>query len=328
LLGFYQPTIEGAIWERMKLLSSFDFSVEDPWELVLHGLIDPVKLFVKNEPHKLVKIAEWRLRLIFSMSVIDNVIARLLFSEQNSSEIEEWASIPLKPGMGLDDEHMSLIYSYVSAHAAQGLMEADMKGWDWSFQEQDFQADLERRAVLNDGKGTLWWQLARAHYHCVARKVVVLSDGEMYKQLAPGIMPSGWYNTSSTNSAARVINHEHAALMEGVEPFIMAMGDDSVERYVPNAEKYYSDLGKTCGMLNVVRQSSFEFCSTHFFNGIGVPVNVTKQLFNLLSSRPITYEDCLTRLEQFHYELRHSPDLPTLAHIISASGWFELVPKL
>jgi hypothetical protein len=312
----------------MKLLANFDFSISDPWDLVLHGLIDPVKLFVKNEPHKLVKIAEWRLRLIFSMSVIDNVIARLLFSNQNSSEIEEWAEIPLKPGMGLDDEHMSLIFSYVVANASQGLMEADMKGWDWSFQEQDFQADLERRAALNGGKDTLWWQLARAHYHCVARKVVVLSDGEMYKQLSPGIMPSGWYNTSSTNSAARVINHEHAALMEGVEPFIMAMGDDSVERFVPNAEKHYSDLGKTCGMLNVVKQDSFEFCSTHFIKGVGVPVNVTKQLFNLLSTRPITYDDCLMRYEQFCYELRHSPHLPTLQFIAFKSGWFELVPML
>jgi hypothetical protein len=259
------------------------------------------------------------------MSVIDNVIARLLFSNQNSSEIEEWAEIPLKPGMGLDDEHMSLIFSYVVANASQGLMEADMKGWDWSFQEMDFQFDLERRAALNGGKGSLWWQIAKAHYHCVARKVVVLSDGEMYKQLTPGIMPSGWYNTSSTNSAARVVNHEHAALMEGIEPFIMAMGDDSVERTVPNAEFHYSTLGKTCGMLNMVTEDSFEFCSTKFLNGVGVPVNVTKQLFKLLSTRPITLDDCLMRYEQFTYELRHSPYLPQLLPIVENSGWFELV---
>jgi hypothetical protein len=232
----------------------------------------------------------------------------------------------MKPGMGLTDEHISLICSYVSAHALGGLMETDMKGWDWSFQEMDFQADLERRAALNGGKDTLWWQLAKAHFHCVARKVVVLSDGEMYKQLTPGIMPSGWYGTSSTNSAARVINHEHAALMEAIEPFIMANGDDSVERPVPNAEFHYSTLGKTCGMLNMVTEDSFEFCSTKFLSGVGEPVNVTKQLFNLLSARPITLDDCLMRYEQFVYELRHSPHLQQLLPIVEHSGWFELVP--
>jgi hypothetical protein len=317
-----------AVWERLQLLAGFDFSLSDPWDLVLNGLIDPVKLFVKNEPHKQAKLLEGRLRLIFSMSVIDNVIARMLFSRQNNAEIEIWERIPLKPGMGLTDEYMKMIYWYVKANDDEGLMETDMKGWDWSFQEQDFVSDLERRAFLNGGKGTLWWQLARAHYHCVARKVMVLSNGEMYKQLAPGIMPSGWYNTSSTNSAVRVINHEHAALMEGIEPFIMAMGDDGVERFIPNVELHYGSLGKTCGLCNIVSSDSFEFCSTLFQNGLGVPVNVTKQLYNLLRTRPITLDDCYQRYEQFSYELRHSPDLPMLLSIVDESGWFDLVHGL
>jgi hypothetical protein len=309
----------------MQLLANFDFSVTDPWDLVLNGMIDPVKLFVKNEPHKLSKVVEGRLRLIFSMSVIDNLIARILLSHQNNAEIDVWEDIPLKPGMGLTDDHMKSIWKYVFDNEDGGLVEADMKGWDWSFQEQDFESDLERRAALNGGKLTLWWKLTEAHYYCVMRKVMVLSDGEMYKQLAPGIMPSGWYATSSTNSAVRAINHAHAALMEGVQPFIMAMGDDSVERAVPNVERHYNDLGKVCGMLNYASSERFEFCSTIFRGDVGVPVNVTKQLFNLLRIKPITVHDASLRFDQFCYELRHCPDLPTIICIIKESGWFESI---
>lgn len=327
-MSLYTDLIVGAVYERLKLLANFDFSESDPWELVMLGLVDPVKLFVKNEPHKMTKVVEGRLRLIFSMSVIDNVIARMLFSRQNGAEIDIWESIPLKPGMGLTDEHMKLICSYVLANDRGGFMESDMKGWDWSFQEQDFVADLERRASLNGGHDTLWYKLAKAHYYCVARKVVVLSDGEMYKQLSPGIMPSGWYNTSSTNSAVRVINHEHAALLEGIEPFIMAMGDDGVERPVPNINRHYETLGKTCGLMNRVSSTCFEFCSTLFRDGIGVPQNVTKQLYNLLRHRPIAVNDAVMRYDQFVYELRHEPRLPTIIRIIEESGWFDLVlPK-
>lgn len=311
--------------ERLRLLADFDFSIDDPWELVLNGLIDPVKLFVKNEPHKLSKVLEGRFRLIFSMSVIDNIIARILLSAQNNAEIDVWEDIPLKPGMGLTDDHMKSIWKYVSDNEVGGLVEADMKGWDWSFQEQDFESDLERRAALNGGKHTLWWQIAKAHYHCVMRKVMVLSDGEMYKQLAPGIMPSGWYPTSSTNSAVRAINHAHAALSEGVEPFIMAMGDDSVERLVQNLEAHYRDLGKVCGMLNSASSQKFEFCSTLFHGEIGVPVNVTKQLYNLLRAKPIAVSDACLRFDQFCYELRHCPELSTIINIIKESGWFDSV---
>ncbi len=316
----------GVIYERLELLANFDYSISDPWDLVVHGLIDPVKLFVKNEPHKKSKILEGRFRLIFSMSVIDNVIARILFSRQNNAEIEIWDRIPMKPGMGLTDEYMEIIYSYVKANDSGGLMETDMKGWDWSFQEQDFNSDLERRAALNSGKNTLWYKIAKAHYYCVARKVMVLSNGEMYKQTFPGIMPSGWYNTSSTNSACRVINHEHAALMENALPFIMVMGDDGVERPIDNLEMHYLTLGKTCGLINKVSAERFEFCSTLFVNGVGIPVNVTKQLFNLLKTRPVAVHDAAQRFDQFNYELRHHPELPSLISIVRESGWFDLVP--
>lgn len=317
--------IERAIIERLNLLLHFECDENDSWELVRKGLVDPVKLFVKCEPHKIAKLNEGRVRLIFSMSLVDNTIARLLFSAQNVGEIEVWDSIPSKPGMGLNDEGLSKIFQTVVQNSSQGLMETDIKGWDWSFQELDFIEDLKRRTFLNNGSGTFWERIARSHYHCVARKVMCLSDGSLIKQTVPGVMPSGWYNTSSTNSAVRAMAHYHAALKEGVTPWCITMGDDSIERYVPRVEDHYRQLGKTCGLVNVVDSSRFEFCSTNFVDGIGIPVNVDKQLVNLMCSVPRDYFEASDRYEQFLYELRHHPDIQELNFLVCRAGYWSRV---
>lgn len=317
--------IERIILERLNLLLHFDCDEDDPWELVRKGLVDPVKLFVKCEPHKVSKLSEGRVRLIFSMSLVDNVIARLLFANQNVAEIEAWADIPSKPGMGLNDEGLDKIYSSVVENSSGGLMEVDIRGWDWSFQEIDFIEDLKRRTFLNNGKGTFWERIARSHYHCVARKVMCLSDGSLIQQSVPGVMPSGWYNTSSTNSAVRAMNHYHAALSEGVSPWCIVMGDDSVERYVPRVEDHLKSLGKTCSLINKVDKDRFEFCSTDFVNGKGIPVNVDKQLMNLLCSVPKDYFEALDRFEQFMYEMRHHPEKEGLKQLVIESGYWSFV---
>jgi hypothetical protein len=322
-LSLCQLQVEQAVLERLDLLYKFNCDIDDPWLLVKHGLIDPVKLFVKSEPHKIAKLIEGRCRLIFSMGLVDNLIARLLFSPQNVAEINNWKDIPLKPGMGLNDEGLQALFDIVRANIRGGILETDIKGWDWSFQELDFQEDLERRLFLNNGKGTLWEKIARSHYHCVARKVMCLSDGVMIKQLKPGVMPSGWYNTSSTNSAARALNHYHAALKENVVPWCITMGDDSVERCVPHLEDHYLELGKTCGLINEVDFRKFEFCSTLFVDGVGQPVNIDKQLVKILCSVPTDYFDAHDRYSQFMYELRHSPELDECLDLINSSGWWD-----
>jgi mRNA-degrading endonuclease RelE of RelBE toxin-antitoxin system len=73
-------------------------------ERVEWGLVDPVRVFVKNELHSTKKVRQGRYRLIMSISVVDQLVDRVFSTEQNSEEIRHWKHIPSKPGMGLDDE--------------------------------------------------------------------------------------------------------------------------------------------------------------------------------------------------------------------------------
>lgn len=315
--------------ERLTRLRDFDSSQNlEPRKLVELGLCDAVKIFVKGEPHKLAKLQEGRVRLIYSVSVVDNIIARMLFSLQNSAEINEWAHIPLKPGMGLNDPGMvELVRSVVEGASTGNIGEADVAGWDFSIFEKELSNSLEGRLELNHGSGTVWERIALSHYYCIARKVFVLSDGSMYQQLEPGIMPSGWYCTSRDNSYMRAVDATLVVLIDNelrrkkTIPFVITMGDDSVERFIEGAKQYYLKMGKTVKMYNGVIPSKFEFCSNLFLNGVGRPVNPDKQLINLLSYVPKSIYEAQERHDQFCYEMRNHPELENFNKLIFESGW-------
>ncbi len=294
------------------------------------GLVDPIKLFVKNEPHKISKLLENRQRLIFSVSLIDNTVARVLHQIQNSMEKNEWESIPVKSGMGLHDEGLEAINRCIRVAHDSGvkLREADISGWDFSFQEWDFKEDLELRLSLNKGYGTVWHKIALAHHMCMANKVMVFSDGSMVQQTVGGLMPSGWFLTASTNSHQRVENSYHLQIQAGVKPWCVAMGDDSVENEVQDASlKYEKILGKRCKMYKEAYPASFEFCSTRFDGVLGIPCNVDKQLYAFLCNPCSTWALAESRYYQFCYELRNHPDLERLKDIINASSWWSNSPE-
>lgn len=290
------------------------------------GLVDPVKVFVKQEPHKTNKIEEGRVRLICSVSIVDNIIAKLLCSLQNNIEIAYNETLPVKPGMGLHDDGLRALNNSVRKSFREiQPAEGDVKGWDWSVQEWDFSMDCDRRVALAGAEGTVFEQLLRAHFYCMSRKVFVLSDGTMHEQQLPGIMPSGWYNTSSSNSSMRCMNHYMLAIELGFPPKVIAMGDDSVESNFKGALEAYSRIGKQMSMFNAVSVDDFEFCSTHFDGKLGVPVNIDKQLFNLLSNHQCTQAEAQELWLTFQYEMRNLPPdvLKDVLEVVSYSGWLD-----
>lgn len=311
--------------ERLTKLRDFDTTRNlSPRELVEEGLCDAIRLFVKNDPHKLAKLNDGRVRLIFSISTIDNIIARLGCALQNNTEISLCDSIPSKPGMGLDDVGTKKLYHYVEQMLREGPLDSsDLQGFDFSVTEHDLQMDLERRLDLNSGRGTVWERVMRAHYYCMSRKVMVLSDGSMYQQIDYGLMPSGWYNTSGSNSTIRIYNHSYIAVKQDQKPCAVAMGDDCAEKRLKNAKDEYRRLGKILTDHVNLDLEDFEFCSTQFVHGKGRPVNVDKQIVALLNTKPDTYAQCAELFDQFTFEMRNHPQLDAFTSLIYATGWWK-----
>jgi len=315
----YADTIAQAVVERIRVLAELGDKAKDmtPEQLVKCGACDPVRLFVKQEPHLQEKILSGRFRLICSVSLIDQVVERVLFGVQNRFEIASWKSVPSKPGMGLDDKGIEAIMAEVRPHLKNAPVQMDISGWDWSVQSWEQDAEAEMRIRLSDLKwDSRYARAIRARMAVSGLSVFVLSDGRMISQVKRGVMKSGQYITSSSNSRIRILASKITKAT-----WATAMGDDSLETpsVHPNLLRdMYFKIGHTVKDFTVFNGDQFVFCSTTFDlkSGKGHPTNWHRSFYRLLCHEPVTEEFRL----QFAYELRHSPHLPRCMQVLDLVG--------
>jgi hypothetical protein len=286
-------------------------------DLVEKGLVDPLVVFLKYEPHNPKKVAAGRYRNIQIVSLVDQFIDRICCSDRNQTEILNHKDIPCKSGMSLSDEGMYDISCAVRS-IGEDLADTDMKGWDETFQECEYTADFHRR-TLNWSSD--WWiyKVMRVRYYCLARSMFVLPSGKLYCLSTPGKMISGWYNTASTNTWVRAFL---AFLRSGVKP--VAMGDDCVEAYSEHLRLFYERKGHDVKQINRCSPDKFEFCS-HLFDGqtgIGFPIKWEKTIRKLLATTA-KWEDRMMLCSQWRYENRHHPQLDIFWSILCEIGFLS-----
>lgn len=282
-------------------------------ELVECGFADPIRVFVKNELHGAVKVAQGRMRLIMSVSLVDQLVERVLNAAQNRLEIQEWERIPSKPGMGLDDESLASLERQIKS--MEFPLSSDVSGFDWSVSQAWLDLDAAVRQVLTCEVDDM--HLKRSW--CLGNSLLVFSDGVMWQQTLPGVQKSGSYNTSSTNSRVRaLLAHEVAVACGGVGDCI-AMGDDAVESTrTQELAPIYLEYGYR--LKEVSRD--IEFCAYRFnLRGGFEPVRWHKMLANLLWTKPRNLEHARELLVALRYELRHSPHLQRAECVIAAVNW-------
>nr|ABP68798.1 RNA-dependent RNA polymerase [Cereal yellow dwarf virus RPV] len=278
------PVLAQLTFDRLLTMSKASLEARSPEQLVKENLCDPIRLFVKQEPHKQSKLDEGRYRLIMSVSLIDQLVARVLFQRQNKSEIALWSAIPSKPGFGLSTEDqvskfMDVLAGNVGASPEEVcdnwrdlLVPTDCSGFDWSVSDWMLADDMEVRNRLTIDCNELTRHLRAVWLQGISNSVLCLSDGTMLAQRVPGVQKSGSYNTSSTNSRVRVMAAYHCGAS-----WAIAMGDDALEAPDTDLSKY-KDLG-----FKVEVSGELEFCS-HIFKtpNLAIPVNENKMLYRLI----------------------------------------------
>lgn len=313
----FLPVLTLLVYDRLCKLSTLDCSGMRPEELVRNGLCDPIRLFVKKEPHKQSKLDEGRYRLIMSVSLVDQLVARVLFQNQNKTEIALWRAIPSKPGFGLSTDREALEFFQslsrqvgvepedLIANWKDHVLPTDCSGFDWSVAHWMLEDDMEVRNRLTINCTELTRKMRRSWLSCLSNSVISTSNGCLFAQSYPGVQKSGSYNTSSTNSRVRVM----AALHCGAS-WAIAMGDDALESPSSNLSEY-----KRLG-LKVEVSESLEFCS-HVFEqpDLARPVNVNKMIYRLIfgynpacGSEEVLH-NYLAAVASVLIELRHFPQL-------------------
>lgn len=316
------PVLARLTFNRLQKMLEVRFDALRPEQLIREGLCDPVRLFVKGEPHKQAKLDEGRYRLIMSISLVDQLVARVLFQNQNKREITLWSTLPSKPGFGLSTDEQVLGFTESLAHQigvsttelisnwARYLVPTDCSGFDWSVSQWMLHDEMLVRNLLTTDLNSVTEQLRACWLYCLSNSVLCLSDGRLLAQTVPGVQKSGSYNTSSSNSRIRVM----AALHCGAT-WAIAMGDDALESTDSRLEEY-NNLG-----FKVEVSEQLEFCSHKFERpDLAIPLNSNKMLYKLIfgyepgSGNLEVVKNYLDACFSVLNELRHDPDSVALLY--------------
>lgn len=300
----HRSLLKRMVIERIEKWLSWD-ETGDPSDWLKAGLIDPYTIMIKTEPHKLKKLREHRERLIWCESTVTGLVYRCLFSNRHHKFISMWQDIPSKPGMGFSDESGQILREELS-NLKSGCS-SDLKGFDWTWTEEDFDNVAEIEIRLTRDPSELFKLLVRRAYMFLSWKILVLSDGTLYMQVRRGVMPSGTFVTGDGNSLLRV----HSAYRVGAEEAV-AHGDDAVESEVENAKEEYLKMGKVLKFYAPFSDHP-EFCSHWFAGKHPEPLNLGKAVYNFLGT------PSPEKLLQLAFELRHSPSREKVWDIISRS---------
>jgi len=317
LLMKHQGEIVEMALDRLALLATTDASTAVG--SVLSGHCDPVRFFVKKEPHKKTKISSGRFRLIASVSIVDQICERVLNQCLNKTEIANYTKIPSQPGMGFEiGGALDLFNEVYDRSLIRPITDDDVSAWDWSVKEWLLLVDAKIRCkLMQPGRWVERALLSRAK--CVSRSLYQLSDGTLIRG-PNGIQLSGSFNTSSGNSHMRTF----MSVLVGSE-FCKDMGDDCIEDYVDGGADKYLLYGfrldnYVARYPHDILKNGFEFCS-HIYTSDGCePKNVDKMLMKYVHNIGNDNEMSQWAL-QFIADMWHSRELPVVLDQLMRTGW-------
>jgi len=292
-----------------------------PTTRVRLGLMDPVRIFVKDEPHLREKLDQGRQRIIMSVSIVDKIIEMIIKSFITKGEIRNWWKIPSKPGMGFCKEDNDCVYNHVYNTMTRPIS-SDMSGWDWGVSDWMIQEEVELAIKLVIDPSDEWIHFMRIKGVLESWTLFQFSDGLLVHANYKGIKCSGGYNTSCGNSRMRAI----LATLAGSDSCITA-GDDCIEQYSPEALSIYKRYGMRCTGYEDC-PTEFEFCSRLYTNGFSYPLNAEKMLMNILHTEPKNELEFRCYLIGFMDELEDHPEYSQLLEILDEVGYINKLEKI
>lgn len=275
---------------------------------------DPIKLFIKQEPHKVSKIQEGRYRLISAISLVDQVVDRVLFGPLTERVLSTVGQTPCMVGWS---PVAAGGYRSMSARLRGKILCADKSAWDWTV--TGWMTDLLRQLILNLSleRGGEWERAVNTRFQVLFRDALFqFPDGEQAGQRVDGIMKSGWLLTIVGNSVWQVALHFAVQVERGrpaFESLPFAMGDDTVQELPAEHNQYLELLGRYC-LLKPKVLDFVEFCGFEMAGDWVRPSYQDKHRFLL---RHLSENEAAETLESYQY-----------LYAYDETGFLELVQSL
>lgn len=254
----------------------------------LEGLAPPAQVFIKSEPTKKSKIA----RLIYGLSLMMNIVARILFGDYLFSLKSSWDKASHKVGMDMyTEEGLNRLFENLKTLYSLGpeyeVVSDDIQGWEY-MGRAEFQV-IWHDEYLNAAQATPFHRSFQLLYAKMERlSLVVDTDGYLHS-LPFYIVYSGKVTTHAENS------DERAALAEvDYDTYTIPVqttatnGDDCLAARRKGCRPIISEhLGYVHTDVQVQTLNRINFSSQVFIHDglriVRVPDGVQKSTFNLLA---------------------------------------------
>lgn len=250
-----------------------------------------LRVFIKDEPHKISKMQAGRYRLIMVMSLEDQMVDRMLMHTWAKRE-RFWWRCPGKTGWS----PLPVGFRYFNSVFDGQVLATDCSAFDWTLPEWVPPLLLRMRLELMEERSPMYERQLINRWEAVLKHAIVrLPDGRRFRQNRWGLMKSGWLRTIAENSSAQVFINAlgwKRSGNPGPMPTIWTMGDDVILRWRDeyNIDSFERSLATT-GII--VKQSSRarEFAGFRIEPGKVTPLYPDKHRFMLHFTEPEKVEE-------------------------------------
>nr|AYP67542.1 hypothetical protein [Blue fish point virus] len=322
ILGFdglnYDP-------ERVAIVKSI---VKARYDSLLAGnkIADNIKVFVKQEPHKLAKLEQNKERLISAVSLVDTFVDRIIWGWLARACLSNVARTPCLVGWSPvrgDWRPFSELY------ANKPVLCLDKSSWDWTVRGWMVEAFNEFVKNLCVNAPPFIYQLMDARMELLFRDAVFqFEDGTVVQQCTHGIMKSGCFLTILMNSVCQSLIHYIANIRLGLPPAQnepRVIGDDTVQLGFPHVREYVEKIEQLGPVVKGAKiRHHVEFAGFAFADGVCYPAYWQKHLFNMAHS-PNLVETLLS----YQYLYVHEPVMYAFITRVAAEiGPHAILPRL
>lgn len=243
---------------------------------------DDLKVFVKQEPHKISKLEEGRLRLICAVSLVDTMVDRILFGPMWRNALLSVGKTPVMAGWS----PLRGGWRHIRRKLGKDGFSVDRTAWDWTVTEWQVYAWLYIVQQLHPGAPEWWVTRVKARWFVLFHAAVFrFSDGTRVKQSGIGIMKSGCLLTLALNSVGQLLIHALACFDLDISPWNnvpLCMGDDTIQKPFPEMFDYVDSLNKFCLVKEAEYTEGYlEFIGFLFTEKGFVPAYWQKHLYQL-----------------------------------------------
>lgn len=259
------------------------------YQSLLNGdaVCDPIRLFIKPEPHKRTKLDQGRYRLISAVSLVDTLLDRILCGWLLRAALKNVGRTPCLLGWTPIKGGWRYIYQ---RYGGKPVLCLDRSSWDWTVQPWLVRSWLRFLIEMASEPSQWWIDVLTLRFKLLFEDPLFsVRTGEQFKIGLNGVMKSGCFYTLLLNSVSQSILHYIAAERLGLDPVRgqpSCMGDDTVQESLADVQDYVRQLELLGAIVKGSKIRNWvEFCGFAFANDTCIPVYWQKHLFALAHGR-------------------------------------------